>query len=81
MRALNRNVTDRGLEVLAFVWRRLDRYGEAPTRAEIGRALRMSAPTAQAHLQVLEREGLVRLHTQWRGIEVREAGVRRLENR
>lgn len=41
-----------------------------PTRAELGRLLRVSAQTADFHLRALERKGVVRLSRQSRGIDV-----------
>lgn len=56
------------LEAIAAHWRA---YGEAPTRAELGRALGITAVSAHLLVHKLARDGLVvvvpRLH---RGVEV-----------
>jgi DNA-binding GntR family transcriptional regulator len=63
-----RPITPRQADVLRYVQAHVWRHGQAPTRAEIGRALSISRPTAEQHLQALKRAGLVKLRTQWRGI-------------
>lgn len=65
-------MTAREREVLAFVrsFRRSHQCG--PTRAEIGEHFGFSRPTAEQHLQALQRAGVVVLRKQWRGIFLRD---------
>lgn len=55
------------LRVIRNHWRA---YGEAPTRAELGRALGITAVSAHLLVQKLERDGLVRVTPgTWRNVE------------
>ncbi len=49
----------RQLAALAAITKHWQAYGQAPTRAELGRSLGISAPSAHLLVKKLERAGLV----------------------
>lgn len=64
-------MTPREADALASIRRWVARFGVAPTRAELGRCLMVSAPTAHGFVQGLRRKGYVAVRPGWRGLEVR----------
>ena len=68
--------TSRQQEILAFVNAHVDEHGYPPTVREIGQAVGLTSPsTVHAHLEKLERAGLIRRDaTKPRALEVIEGG-------
>jgi repressor LexA len=64
-------MTPRQHDVLAYLQRYYRAWGLMPTRLEIGTALGISRPTAEQHLQALQRKGHLVLTKQWRGIALK----------
>ena len=71
-RAATTGLTPSEDAVLRYVRRYIQAFDQAPTRAEIGRAFKVSRPTAEQHLQALQRKGRLVLRKQWRGIALRK---------
>jgi repressor LexA len=70
------DLTSRQQEILAFVNAHVDEHGYPPTVREIGHAVGLTSPsTVHAHLEKLERAGLIRRDaTKPRALEVIEGG-------
>jgi repressor LexA len=70
------DLTARQQEILAFVNAHVDEHGYPPTVREIGQAVGLTSPsTVHAHLEKLERAGLIRRDaTKPRALEVIEGG-------
>ena len=70
------DLTARQQEILAFVNTHVDEHGYPPTVREIGHAVGLTSPsTVHAHLEKLERAGLIRRDaTKPRALEVIEGG-------
>jgi repressor LexA len=70
------DLTSRQHEILAFVNTHVDDHGYPPTVREIGRAVGLTSPsTVHAHLEKLEKAGLIRRDaTKPRALEVIEGG-------
>jgi repressor LexA len=70
------DLTSRQQEILAFVNTHVDEHGYPPTVREIGQAVGLTSPsTVHAHLEKLEKAGLIRRDaTKPRALEVIEGG-------
>ena len=70
------DLTSRQQEILAFVNSHVDEHGYPPTVREIGQAVGLTSPsTVHAHLEKLEKAGLIRRDaTKPRALEVIEGG-------
>jgi repressor LexA len=70
------DLTSRQQEILAFVNAHVDEHGYPPTVREIGQAVGLTSPsTVHAHLEKLEKAGLIRRDaTKPRALEVIEGG-------
>lgn len=64
-------LTPRESDVLCEIRQHLRQWKEAPTRLELARALSISRPTVELHLQRMARKGVLRLEKRWRGIALR----------
>src|SRR3954471_4230300 len=69
-------LSSRQHEILEFVNRHVDEHGYPPTVREIGQAVGLTSPsTVHAHLEKLEKAGLIRRDaTKPRALEVIEGG-------
>ncbi|HYE74763.1 MAG TPA: transcriptional repressor LexA [Blastocatellia bacterium] len=69
------SLTPRQRELHDFLWRYHQRYGQAPTIAEVQRHFKLKSPaTVHEHLAVLERAGYIKRHKHvGRGIELVES--------
>ena len=70
------DLSSRQQEILAFVNAHVDEHGYPPTVREIGQAVGLTSPsTVHAHLEKLEKAGLIRRDaTKPRALEVIEGG-------
>ena len=70
------DLTSRQQEILAYVNTHVDEHGYPPTVREIGQAVGLTSPsTVHAHLEKLEKAGLIRRDaTKPRALEVIEGG-------
>lgn len=61
-------LTPREHDVYRAITQHQHKWGEAPTRRELGLALGIRPPSVEIHLQSMRRKGVLVLRRRWRGI-------------